>query len=97
MSTPQNFAAFLASPGAQLEVLPAPMPVPGRGELLVRNAAVALNPVDLHMRDVGVFVKEWPAVLGGDVAGTVVAVGDEEEDGDDKGRFKEGDRVIGYV
>ncbi|MGC0379687.1 zinc-binding alcohol dehydrogenase family protein [Streptomyces sp. SAI-229] len=55
-----------------------PVPEPGPRDLLVRVEAVALNPVDYHVRrntDPGGETK----VLGWDAAGTVVAVGDEVE------------------
>jgi NADPH2:quinone reductase len=62
----------------QLRYEDSPDPKPGPGELLVKVAAAGVNPVDFKLRQ-GVF-KDWmpltfPAVLGGDFAGTVVAVG----------------------
>ena len=59
-------------------------PVPGSGELLLRVAAAAVNPVDLHIREgkLESFVAHTlPITLGCDVAGTVesgegFAVGD---------------------
>ena len=66
------------------------MPSAGPHELIIRNAAVAINPLDTHMQQAGVFVQQWPAVFGCDVAGEVHEVGSEVA-----GRFKKGDRVIG--
>jgi NADPH:quinone reductase-like Zn-dependent oxidoreductase len=43
------------------------------------------------MPDVGVFVQQWPAVFGCDVADEVHEVRPNVE------RFKKGDRVIKYV
>lgn len=85
----QNKAAFLDEPGAPLIVRDAPFPRAGSGEIVVRNAAIAVNPVDWHMQDSGMFVKQWPAVIGCDVAGEVY------ETGPDVDLFKIGDRVIG--
>ena len=65
------------------------MPTAGPGEIVVKNAAVAINPLDTHMLDVGVFVQQWPAIFGCDVAGEVFEVGPDVE------RFKKSDRVIG--
>lgn len=84
-----NQAAWLTKAGTPLEVRDAPLPTAGPGEIVVKNAAVAINPLDTHMQDVGVFVQQWPSVFGCDVAGVV------HEAGPDVQRFKKGDRVIG--
>lgn len=91
---PTNQAAWLHKAGEPLQVGDAPMPTPGPGEIVVRNAAVAVNPLDWHMAKMGVFVQQWPAVFGCDVAGTVHEVG---ADVAAQRRFKVGDRVIGLV
>lgn len=85
-----NQAAWLLKANTPLEVGEAPMPTAGPNELVIRNAAIAINPLDCHMQQVGVFVKQWPAIFGCDVAGEVHEVGPEVN-----GRFKKGDRVIG--
>ncbi|CAI6333971.1 unnamed protein product [Periconia digitata] len=91
MSVPKNQAAWLTKAGRPLEVGEAPMPTAGPGEIVVKNAAVAINPLDCHMLDVGVFVKQWPSIFGCDVAGEVYEVGPGEK------KFKKGDRVIGHT
>lgn len=75
--------------GEPLEVGEAPLPTPGAGELVVKSAAVAINPVDCHMQDMGIFVQQWPSISGDDVAGEVYAVGPDIQG------FKKGDRAIG--
>ena len=85
-----NKAAWLHKANTPLEVGEAPMPTAGLNELVVRNAAVAINPLDTHMQSSGVFVQQWPAIFGCDVAGEVYEVGSEAQE-----RFKKGDRVIG--
>jgi NADPH:quinone reductase-like Zn-dependent oxidoreductase len=85
-----NKAAWLREANAPLEVDEAPMPTAGPNELVIANAAIAINPLDCHMQSSGVFVQHWPAVFGCDVAGTVHEVGSEVH-----GRFRVGDRVIG--
>ncbi|KAH7139698.1 putative quinone oxidoreductase [Dactylonectria estremocensis] len=87
-----NQAAWLHKAGTPLEVGDAPMPTAGPGELVIRNAAIAINPLDWHMQKVGVFVQQWPAIFGCDVAGEVHEVGSGVGD-----RFKKGDRVIGHA
>ena len=56
-----------------------PDPVAGPGEVLVKVAAAGINPVDMQERTGA--TKDWrplqfPAVLGWDVSGTVVKLGD---------------------
>jgi NADPH:quinone reductase-like Zn-dependent oxidoreductase len=91
MMAPKNRAAWLIKPDTPLQVGDAPLPVAGPGELVVKNAAIAINPLDCHMQDSGVFIQQWPAILGCDVAGEVYEVGPDAKP------FIKGDRVIGYV
>ena len=85
-----NKAAWLRKANTPLEVNEAPMPIAGPNELVVRNAAIAINPLDCHMQKSGIFVQQWPATFGCDVAGKVYQVGSDVH-----GRFKKEDRVIG--
>ncbi|MGH4028923.1 quinone oxidoreductase family protein [Actinomycetota bacterium Odt1-20B] len=63
------------------------VPVPGAGELLVRNEAVGVTlPVVRKVRE-----ARAPVALGGEVAGEVVAVGEGVT------RYRVGDRVTGLV
>ncbi len=52
-----------------------PDPVPGPGEVLVKVAAAGINPIDLVERNGGTHVP-LPAILGWDVSGTIVKLGD---------------------
>ena len=66
----------------------------GAGEVVVRVRAVAVNPVDRLNGPGRRLVLPWlryPAVMGSDVAGEVVAVGPGGT------RFAVGDRVIGHA
>ena len=64
------------------------VPEPGPGEVLVRNLAVAVNPVDAKIRAAGRWAGvEPPFVLGYDAAGVVAKVGPGVKD------LKEGDEV----
>jgi len=62
-------------------------PVPSGRDILVRVAAVSVNPVDTKQRASGSKVEAQPRTLGWDAAGTVVAVGPEVM------LFKPGDKV----
>lgn len=85
-----NKAAWLHEANTPLVVAEAPMPTAGPNELVVQNAAVAINPLDCHMQNSGVFVQQWPTIFGCDVAGQVHEVGSGVHE-----RFKKGDRVVG--
>ena len=91
MPSPTNHAAWLGGRSQPFVVSPAPMPVPAANELLVRNRAVAINPFDGIVQTLGSMVTPWlayPAILGSDVAGEVVATGASVT------RFQPGDRVL---
>jgi NADPH2:quinone reductase len=68
-----------------------PVPEIEASEVLVRVHATSVNPVDYKIRrgDAEALCPPQPATLHGDVAGTVVAVGDEVTD------FAKGDEVYG--
>ncbi|KAF2158505.1 hypothetical protein M409DRAFT_38206 [Zasmidium cellare ATCC 36951] len=91
MSTPKNKAAWLHKAGQDLQVNTAPLPEAGQGEIIVKNVAISINPLDVYMAGEGHFVQRWPVVLGCDVAGEVYQVGPGVQ------RFKKGDRVVGHT
>jgi NADPH:quinone reductase-like Zn-dependent oxidoreductase len=91
---PENTAVWLLPKGAGFEVGPAPYTPPGGNEIVVKNHAIAINPVDWLAPAFGGFVFPWvklPFVMGSDVAGEVVEIGDGVT------RFKVGDRVLGHA
>jgi len=69
-----------------------PRPEPKDDELLIRVIAAGVNPVDGMVRS-GMFGgnREFPIILGGDVAGIVEKVGSKIT------KFKAGDPVFAYV
>jgi NADPH2:quinone reductase len=85
-------AAFLETTGAAdvLRYGDLPQPAPGGGEVLVRVAASAINPIDLYIRS-GMVAMQLPKpfIPGCDLAGTVAALGPGVR------RFQVGDRVWG--
>lgn len=91
---PRHVALWLDSPRGSLRVGAAAGPVPGSGEVVVRARAVAMNPIDnlpgLARRMVLPWLR-YPAVLGSDVAGDVVATGASVTG------IRVGDRVVGYA
>lgn len=85
-------AAFIRATGAPdvIEIGDLPITEPGPGDVLVRVAAVALNPIDTYIRSGSIEMPlPLPYIIGCDLAGTVEKVG--------KGvtRFEVGERVWG--
>ncbi|KAK9328256.1 chaperonin 10-like protein [Lipomyces starkeyi] len=75
---PSNKAAWLTAKAKPLEIKSAPYTSPGKDEIVIKNGAVAINPVDWAMQLMGESLFRWityPLVLGSDVAGEVVEVG----------------------
>lgn len=67
-------------------------PTPGKGEVLVKVAACAINfPDTLIIRDLYQFKPPRPFAPGGEISGTIEAVGE------DAGGWKVGDRVLAGV
>lgn len=88
MMSALNKALVLSAPLGDYHVESRPIPTPGPGQLLVKIAAAALNPIDWKLQDWGLFKELYPRVLGNDGAGTV------EDIGSDVAGFAKGDRVI---
>ena len=92
---PHNTAAWLTSSKANiLEVRSAPYTSPHEDQIVIKNGAVAINPIDWLKQDKPGMVYPWiksPFILGTDVAGEVVDVGSAVT------RFKVGDRVVAHA
>jgi NADPH:quinone reductase len=83
--------AVMVSRFGAADLVDAPVPVAGTGEVRIRVAAAAVNPVDVQTCD-GVLPvprERLPIGLGWDVAGTIDAVGA------DVTQFRVGDPVVG--
>ncbi|KAF8847313.1 GroES-like protein [Acephala macrosclerotiorum] len=91
MSKTKNLAAFLPAIASALTIEERPIPTPGPGEILLRNYALAINPIDWKRRDWDFAIASYPTILGSDVSGVVDAVGP------DVTLFKAGDRVFGFA
>lgn len=78
----------------QLKVADRPLPVAGRGEVLIRVKAAGLNPVDTKIR-AGTHISckdlTLPAILGKEVSGIVVEAGEEA------GGLLPGDEVFAFL
>jgi NADPH:quinone reductase len=86
-------AAYIESTGAAEATIKygdVPQPTPTAQQVLVKVAAVAVNPIDTYLRNgANYWELPKPFIIGCDLAGTVEAVGPEAQ------RFKVGDRVWG--
>lgn len=71
-----HLAAVSVAKGEPFELQTRPTPKPGPDELLIEVKSVALNPADGHMRDKGLFIPTYPTVIGFDLSGLVLEVGD---------------------
>jgi NADPH:quinone reductase-like Zn-dependent oxidoreductase len=84
-----NQAAWIKfSKANPFEVDVAPTAKAGLGEVVVKNAYVAINPVDWKIQVYSPPFQNYPNILGRDIAGEVVEVGP------DVTRLKVGQRVI---
>ncbi|KAL1885324.1 hypothetical protein Plec18167_001981 [Paecilomyces lecythidis] len=89
---PANKAAWLPEAKAYpLQISQAPYTSPGAKEIVVQNAALGLNHIDYMIQSFAFFPFDYPLILGEEVAGTVVEVGNKVT------RFKKGDRVLGLT
>ena len=83
-------AAAITGKGEPLTLITRPTPTPGPGEVLIQVRALAFNPVDVGQRDLGLFIQDFPAVSGSDVAGTIAATGPGVT------TVQPGDRVVAF-
>ncbi|EPQ26820.1 uncharacterized protein PFL1_05455 [Pseudozyma flocculosa PF-1] len=89
MSVPTSFkAAVIPEPNAQHQLSERTVPALKDDEVLIRNTAAAVNPIDWKLRQFNVFNLTYPTVLGTDGAGEVVALGSAVTN------LKLGDRVF---
>ncbi|KAG9846678.1 oxidoreductase, partial [Aureobasidium melanogenum] len=87
---PSNTAAWQPKPGVPYEIKDAPYTSPPVDCVVIKNHAVALNPIDFLLQDKAYFpTLSYPTILGLDIAGEVVEVGSEVSS-----RLKLGDRVL---
>lgn len=88
-----NTAAWIIGPNSRpLIVKEAPYPSPSANELVIKTEAVAINPLDFKIQDhnppIAGKAIQYPTILGADLAGNIVSVGQ------DVTTRKVGERVI---
>jgi NADPH:quinone reductase-like Zn-dependent oxidoreductase len=91
---PTNTAAWLNKKHGRFQLGEAPYPTPSADQVVIRNRAVAMNPLEWIIQVEGNLTYGWldyPTVIGSDTAGEVVEVGSGVT------RFQVGDRVLGHA
>lgn len=89
MSVPENFrAAVVPNMRAQHVITNRTLSALAPDEVAIKITATAINPADWKFRDLDSFIPAYPAILGSDAAGEVVALGSDVSD------FAVGDRVF---
>lgn len=73
------------------EIVQTPKLIPGEGQIVIKNKAVAINPLDAKRLVYGIRIESWPTGGGFEVAGVVDSVGDGVTD------LKVGDEVMAVV
>ncbi|KAG8220529.1 chaperonin 10-like protein [Butyriboletus roseoflavus] len=81
-------ALFLKEKFGALELGTKTLPTPGPGEILIKEIAVGLNPVDWRIQDYSLYAYHYPTILGCEGAGEVEGVGEGVT------QFKKGDKVF---
>lgn len=77
----------------QLQIKEIAIPLPRKGEILVRIHAAGINPVDYKIRNGSlkfIYRGKFPCVLGRDIAGVVEQAGE-------KSKYRPGDKVFGML
>jgi hypothetical protein len=88
----RNVAAWQLKPKQRpLVVSNAPYTSPPKDHVLVQVYDVAINPIDWILQEQDLFKLKYPAILGDDIAGEIVELGEGVDD------FHTGQRVIAYV
>ncbi|KAL1968650.1 hypothetical protein VTN77DRAFT_1476 [Rasamsonia byssochlamydoides] len=88
-----NTAAWQVAPKSKpFHIKPAPYTSPGANEIVLKNAAWAINPIDWMQQELAYFDIDYPNIIGEDVAGEVVEVGSAATN-----LFRPGDRALGYA
>jgi propanol-preferring alcohol dehydrogenase len=102
MNIPETMqAVVLDKPGQPLQRKEVPVPRPGPDQVLLRVHACGVCRTDLHVVDGELDEPKLPLILGHQIVGSVVEVGDQVAARQDVERFQVGDRVgvpwLGYT
>ncbi|PVH93984.1 GroES-like protein [Periconia macrospinosa] len=85
-----NIAAILKEAGGKIVTEERKTPSAGANEIIIRNRAAAVNPIDWKRQSWNIMIASYPVILGSDVAGEVVEIGPGVTS------LQVGDRVLAY-
>ncbi|CUS13076.1 unnamed protein product [Tuber aestivum] len=88
-SSDMSEAAYIPSAKAPLAVEKTEIPTLEDNEVLIKNEAIPLQPIDAKQARIGFIPPQYPAILSSGVAGTVV--------GSRNPNFSKGDRVLSHT
>lgn len=72
----KNHTVFIRTPRQKpFEIIETEIPKPEENEIIIRNHAIAVNPIDSAIQNLGVIASKYPSTLGHDIAGEIVAIG----------------------
>lgn len=96
MTIPDKMRAMvLETPGAALKLMDLPVPNPGPNQVLLRVNACGVCRTDLHILDGELHKPKLPLILGHQIVGTIVGLGESVQ------RFHLGERIgvpwLGYT
>jgi len=80
-------ALVLEGPSGPFTIHRISIPSPRSGEVVVKVHSAGLNPADWKIPKYHILVDEFPAIIGSDIAGEIVQVGENVSG------FKIGDKV----
>lgn len=87
---PSNRASWLLDKQHPVNAVKiAPYTAASDNEIVIKVKAMAINPADVKIQQMGMLITDYPAILGCDVAGEVIEVGPSLAD-----VYNVGDRVI---
>ena len=87
MPPSQQKVLYLPKVKADFEIRTSDVHKPMLGKIVVRLQSSALNPIDYKIQELGLWITEFPTILGCEAAGTL------EKLGEGISGFAKGDRV----
>jgi NADPH:quinone reductase-like Zn-dependent oxidoreductase len=75
MSTFSSFQFTAPGPNFKHEIIHVSKPTPSEGHVVIKNAGVAINPLDAKRVAYNMMIPSFPVGGGFEVSGTIIAIG----------------------